>query len=554
MLPFELPSTPYQHQWDALAFAQPKDFYALLMEQGTGKTPVVIWDFARRHVAGRLAGALVLAPNGVHSNWVLRELPKHMPRSVQWQAAAWQAGATKAQRAAVDDLFRSAEHRLRVLTINWEALNTEEGFEVAIEFIKLLSTIGGAGIAGDESQRIKNNSARRTKAAFKLRPYATALRVIMSGSPIVQSPWDAYSQFGFLSKAILQEESYIAFKAQYAELLPPGHGVLRHIADRLRPEIERRYAHIASDGQRALMIQQELARRTPQLVAKDPITGLPRWKNLERLEALIAPHSFRVLKKDCLDLPEKVYTERWFRMTPKQADVQELLKQELRLVLEDGTVEPVQRLAALNKLAQVSSGYFLVPGTDVQQRIMPLERNPKMAVLLEEVETCIENGESFIIWAHYQAELRDIALALTELRQKHDNTWTFVEYHGAIKSEAARQQSIDDFESGRAIGFLSQQQAGGTGLTLIAAASMARSMSVIYYSNTWALEDRLQSEDRAHRIGQDKTVRYVDILGEGTIDSNIVMALRSKMDIAKVVTGDARRAARVLVHGEAVHG
>lgn len=571
-LPWELPTVPYQHQWQALAFCDGRPFYALLMEQGTGKTPVVAWDLARRFVRGEVSGALVMAPNGVQSNWVLRELPTHMPRAVPWQAAAWHSGANKKQQAAVDDLFAPAGDRLKILTMNWEALNTEAGYEIAAAFLKSMGR--GAAMAADESQRIKNTRAGRTKAAFKLKPHALALRIIMSGTPIVKSPWDAFSQFGFLSTSILQTTSYYAFKAEYAELLPAGHGLLRHIADRLRPQVEGKFARVKEGAEALLLaadetadpvrkaqllerakleinryqtlVEEELQKRTPQLVAKDPLTGLPKWRNLAKLDALIAPHAFRVLKKDCLDLPEKIYTTRWFKMTAKQAGVQELLKNELRLVLADGTIEPVARLAALNKLAQVSSGYFLVPGTDIQQRIMPLEKNPKMAVLMEEVETCLENGESVLIWARYQAELRDIAIALNDLKAKQDNTWTYAEYHGDIGSKTARQQAIDDFESGKARVFLSQQQAGGTGLTLIAKASMAATMSVIYYSNTWALEDRLQSEDRAHRIGQSKSVRYVDILGEGTIDLSIVEALKAKIDVAQMVTGDARRAAAAL--------
>lgn len=548
-LPFELPSAPYEHQWQALAFAEPKPLYALLMEQGTGKTPVVIWDCARRYVRGQLAGMLVLAPNGVQSNWVLRELPKHTPRAIQWQAASWSADNNKRQQAAVDDLFAPAGDRLRFLAMNWEALNTEDGFERALEFLKMLDRL--AGMAGDESQRIKNNAAKRSKAAHKLKPYAPALRVIMSGTPIVKSPWDAFSQFGLLSQKILETTSYTAFKAEYAELLPPGHGLLRHITDRLRPKAEAAFRHILEQSERETdpdkkrvlknsyehWVEDWLSKRSPQLVARDPLTGQPKWKNLERLERLIAPYSFRVLKKDCLDLPEKVYSTRWFKMTAKQANVQETLKQELRLILDDGTIEPVHRLAALNKLAQVSSGYFLVPGTDVQQRIMPLEKNPKMKVLLEEVESCLEAGESMIIWARYQAELRDIALSLSDMVRR-DGNWKFVEYHGDIGSKTARQEAIDEFESGAARVFLSQQQAGGTGLTLIAAGSMAKSMSVIYYSNTFGLEDRVQSEDRAHRIGQDKSVRYVDILGEGTIDPEVLKNLQAKMDIAAMITGD----------------
>jgi SNF2 family DNA or RNA helicase len=514
-VPFNFRLAPFAHQRAALQFVEGRPHYALLMEQGTGKTAVAIWDFARRYMGGTLDGALVVAPNGVQSNWVLRELPAHWPDEAPCLGAAWVSGANKREEAEIKSLFApEARNYFRTLTMNWEALNTEDGYETAVAFMRSLSDKGG--IAGDESQRFKNPSAKRTKAFNRLKPLAKALRVIMSGTPILKSPWDAYSQFSWLDQRILGTTSYWAFKAEYAELLPPGHGLLRHIAQRTNSKV------------------------SPQIVARDTITGLPKWRNLEKLEQLIAPHSFRVLKKDCLDLPDKVYTQRWFRMTPKQQVVYDRLKEEFRLLLADGEIAPVERLGALTKLSQVVSGYFLIPGTKTQQRIMALENNPKFDVLMETLESCLEADEQVIIWARFQAELKDIATVLTARR------WPFVEYHGEIGSKTARQEAIDSFERGEAKIFLSQQAAGGTGLTLIAKASVATSMSVIYFSNTFNLEDRVQSEDRAHRIGQQKTVRYVDIMAENSIDSDVINSLRNKIDIASIVTGDARRAAELM--------
>ena len=514
-VPFQFKLQPYAHQLAALEFIAERPHYALLMEQGTGKTAVAIWDFALRYLSGALNGVLVLAPNGVQTNWVRRELPAHWPEDTACAAEAWTSGAGKRESENIRALLQPNVDSFRILTMNWEALNTEEGYSAAFAFLRSLGAKGG--ILADESQRAKNPAAQRTKALFRLKALAPALRAIMSGTPILKSPWDAYSQFSWLDERILGTTSFWAFKAEYAELLPPGHGLLRHIAQRTRGK-----------------------KPDPQIVAKDPITGLPRWRNLERLERLIAPHSFRVLKRDCLDLPEKVYTQRWFAMAAKQRAAYDRLKEELRLVLEDGTILPVERLGALTKLAQVASGYFLIPGTHTPQRLISLEVNPKIAVLMEALESCLEAGEQVIVWARFQAELRDIAERLAERR------WAFVEYHGAIGSKTARQEAIDAFERGEAKIFLSQPAAGGVGLTLIAAASVAASMTVIYFSNTFNLEDRVQSEDRAHRIGQQKTVRYIDILAEDSIDEAIVVSLRAKKDIAAIVTGDARRAAEVL--------
>lgn len=505
------------HQDEALKFISSKstlpDCYGLLMEQGTGKTPVEIVDAARRWEAGQINALLVLAPNGVQSNWVLRELPKHMPEGVKWAAAAWYSGAGRHEQEMLDQMINAPAESLHVLCMNWEALTTQKGLAYAQKFCEKFA--GRLKVTVDESQRIKNPKAERTKKLLLLKKYTT-VRSILSGTMILNSPFDAFSQFGWLNENILRTSSFPAFKAEYAEIMPPTSGLMQHLA---------------KQGIKYL----------PQIVIKDA-QGRPKWRNLDKLEALIAPHIYRVLKKDCLDLPEKVYQQRWFQMTPKQESVYAKLRDELRILLEDGSESPIAKIGSITKLSQLVSGFYLVPGTDVAEWLMVQENNPKFNVLMEELETSRAIGEQVIIWARFQAELKAIAVLLKA------KGWSYVEYHGEVTKKKERIAAIDKFERGEVEFFLSQQAAGGTGLTLIAPKSMTKTMSVIYFSNTWSLDDRLQSEDRAHRIGQEKSVRYVDILGEDTLDAPILTALRNKQDIAAIITGDARRAAATLLN------
>lgn len=107
-----------------------------------------------------------------------------------------------------------------------------------------------------------------------------------------------------------------------------------------------------------------------------------------------------------------------------------------------------------------------------------------------------------------------------------------VSYHGAV-SPADREVSTDRFQNDPTCQFfVGQQRSGGYGLTLTAATTM------LYYSNDFGLETRLQSEDRAHRIGQKKNVTYLDFEATDTIDSKIIEALRAKKNIADEITKD----------------
>jgi SNF2 family DNA or RNA helicase len=134
-----------------------------------------------------------------------------------------------------------------------------------------------------------------------------------------------------------------------------------------------------------------------------------------------------------------------------------------------------------------------------------------------------------IIWANYVHDIKEI---VKHVNKEFPNE-VIVEYYGAIDSEK-RQENIVKFQDpeSNARFFVGNPQTGGYGITLTAA------NTVIYYSNGYDLEKRLQSEDRAHRIGQKKSVTYVDFIAPKTVDEKIVKALRKKMNIANEVMGE----------------
>lgn len=484
---------PFKHQLECLNKFGRKEAFALLAEMGTGKSWIIINNFADLWSSGDCDAVLVFAPNGVHSNWTRLELPKHMPDWSRWRAAAWNASPNKQEKKAIEKLFEPADGELRILTMNWDALQTKKGTEMAERFA---NSSGRLMIVCDESDAIKNPTTQRFKALIKLKKFSKWRR-IMSGTPINNAPFDAFSQFTFLDETILRTTSFYAFKAEYAEMLQQGNPLLDSI--------------MRKTGSRTI----------PQVVAKGP-GGRPKYRNLERLSALIAPHSFRVLKKDCLDLPEKIYKTLLFDMTPNQTSIYKKAEKECRLVFESEET-PFNKLVACTKLAQITSGYYIHPMAQTPVRIEG--ENPKLDLLAERIEKIIEAGEKVIIWARYRIEIEDIVKRLSE------SGIECVQYHGETNKEE-RVAAIESFERGNINVFVGNQQAGGTGITLIAASY------VIYFSNNFSLRDRLQSEDRAHRIGQTKNVTYINIAAKGTIDEVVIKALTSKQDVARTIIDD----------------
>lgn len=480
-----------QHQLQALQQMAGRRTYALFMEQGTGKTWTLLADAERLFAKGSIDSVLVVAPNGVHTNWINREIPAHMEGCIV--ARAWRSGAGVRYMKTLEDLFKPRREgdpvALRILAVNIDALVTKKGYDFCERF--LMS--GNPLIVLDESSRIKNPDAARTKALMRLRKYCKGAR-IASGTPVTNAPTDVFAQMEFLESGLLGTTSYRAFVSEYADVLPATHPLM-----------------------------QNMVRRNPraafaQIVSRNP-DGSPRWRNLDKLQKLLEPHSFRVLKKDCLDLPEKIYKTITFELNAEQQRAYDKMQDELRIDLGDNTELPVSELAALIKLQQITSGFVNTPmGIKYVS-----EENTRLKALMDAVE---DVDGKFIVWARFREELDAISEALTAANI------SCVQYHGGVGRED-REAAVDQFQNGDARVFVGQPQSGGIGLTLTAAET------VFYFSNDFNLETRLQSEDRAHRIGTRRNVVYIDLAAENTIDEQITRNLQRKQRTAAVVLGDA---------------
>lgn len=492
---------PMDHQVIGIKLlAENPEYYGLGAEQGTGKTWMLLADIERAFEAGDINAAAVVAPKGVHTNWTMREIPAHMELEVD--TLAWVAGPGVRQKRKLRRLLTPAKIRgeLPVLAMNIDAVNTPTGNGYLRNFLRIYDSV----LILDESSRIKNPAARRTKRLLALTSMAPSRR-LASGTMMPNGPPDLFSQMEFLclDGKLLGTTSYRAFVAEYAELLPRKHGQMKHIIEGIARRKGKEPQEIP-DGW------------LPQLIATD-VMGAPRWKNLEKLQAMLKPYIFRVLKKDCLDLPDKIYQTYSFVLSPSQRRVYATAEQQLRYERDTGELDIFNALTKIIKLRQIVSGFIMLDGEATE--LPALHTNPRMKLFLELVR---DLKEPFIVWASFREEIAQIAQALKELNIE------CVQYHGGVKTKD-REAAVDDFQTGRAQAFVGQPQSGGLGLTLTAA------HTVIYYSNDYNSETRLQSEDRPHRIGLDHPVLYIDIVAENTIDERIVAALKRKEDVARQV-------------------
>jgi len=468
---YKFKTKPYAHQLTALEKSWNRETYAYFMEMGTGKTKVLIDNAAMLYDKGKINGVLIVAPKGVVGTWYNQEIPTHLPTHIENVSVLWQSNITKEQSRKLGTLFKTGEE-LHILIMNVEAFSTTKGVDFAAKFLVSHNTL----MAIDESTTIKNPQAKRTKNIIKLSERAKYRR-IMTGSPVTKNPLDLFSQCYFLDPFHLNHESYYSFRMRYA-----------------------------------VMKTANIAGRKIQLVSG--------FRNLGELSEKLKPFSYRVLKEDCLDLPDKIYMKRQINLSPDQHKLYEQMRKEALATLNGKKVTTVNALTQLMRLHQITCGHF----TSDDGVTQPIKNNriDELMDILEEVE-----GKA-IIWAHYQY---DITTIIKEVTKVH-GPGSIVDYYG-LTPQDERQPNIKKFQSDPKCRFMvGTPSTGGYGITLTAA------NTVIYYSNGYDLEKRLQSEDRAHRIGQQKSVTYVDILADETVDEKIVKSLRKKINIASEVLGE----------------
>ena len=335
-------------------------------------------------------------------------------------------------------------------------------------------------MAIDESTTIKTPTAKRTKNIIKLGNYSKYRR-IMTGSPVTKNPLDLYTQCEFLDPFLLNHSSYYSFR--------------------------NRYANMKTINVRGRSIQIVHA-----------------FQNLAELSEKLQGFSYRVLKEDCLDLPPKNWTKRHVNLSKEQQKVYDQMKKEALAVLNGKMTSTMTVITQLMRLQQITCGHFVADDGSTQEI-----KNNRITELME---VLAETEGKAIIWGHWQKDIQNIVDEIGKIY----GPGSVVSYYG-LTPQDERQDNIRRFQDNPECRFMvGTPSTGGYGITLTAA------NTVIYYSNGYDLEKRLQSEDRAHRIGQKKNVTYIDIICEDTVDEKIVKSLRKKINIASEVLGEELRA------------
>lgn len=466
---------PYAHQARALALSAEAPAFALLMEQRTGKTRVVIDNAAYLFTRSKLDTVFIVCPNSVKDVWA-EQVTEWTPRHVPTRVAVVRPG--KKARAAVEEAVATCPPgTLLYIITNVDLLSLKPH----VAWLTGLLRGRTAMAAVDEATRIKSPQALRTKNLVKLRalfPY----RRVLTGSLITQSPLDAYAPFSFLDPAILGYSSFYTFRNDFA--LMGGWNNRQVLA----------------------------------------------YVNTDKLAALIRPFSFRVTRDQVWDMPPKLYVRREVELAPEQRRLYDAMRDQMLAELGGLKVSATIVLTQMLRLQQIVGGFVPLP-VDPEAPHAPVAQaipgeNAKLIALLEALE---EETGKVIIWCRFRPE---IALVSTALRARYGDD-AVAEFHGGVleRDRAAVRAAFQDPAS--TVRYLVGNQAtGGVGIDLSAAAL------VVYFSNTFSLEDRVQTEDRAQALKKTASTGYLDLVALDTLDLRVIKALRDKKKLADEINGD----------------
>lgn len=461
----------WSHQREAVAIAKNVTGYGLLFEMGTGKTATacnILREKWRQY--GSLASTLILAPPIVLENW-RRELLAH----------------TDVPKDRIVVLAGTGKKRLDLLTVARErygdqfiAITNYEGLLMAPLYANILERWRPSCLVADESHRCKDIKARRTKLAIQLADQADLCRLILTGTPVLNSPMDLFSQYRIMDRGEALGKNFFVFRASYFQ-------------DRNAYMPKTRY--------------------------------FPDWRpteeGMERLNKVIQRTASRVEKKDCLDLPPLVRKTIEVELSPEQRKLYDAMKTDFVAYLGDKACVAQLAITKALRLQQIVSGHVPLEGEGGDQTVRELTDTPREAALRALLEE-IAPHHKVIVWTVFRHSYGVVRKVSTELGLP------FVEVHGEV-GPSAKQAAVNAFEKDPAVRVLiGHPGSGGIGVNLVAASY------AIFYSRNFSLENDLQAEARNYRGGShihDKVTR-IDIVAKDSIDETVFSALSAKSQMS----------------------
>lgn len=490
--------TPFQHQVVGIEKIVSTPIVGIFDEMGSGKTFQVITAAQVLFEQNVIDRVLVIAPNSVRTVWYdpdFGELAKHV-----WAGMPVHVREFRAQLRSWGEVDRK-QRWLEFMVTNYEFIRSKNRLQQLLPYCTPRTLL-----VLDESSSVKSHRAQQTMACLQLRKLCGRV-VLLNGTPVANNPGDMFSQGNIMSPKILECKNWYHFRARY--------GILGGWQQK-------------------------------QIVA---------WRDIEDIQRRFAPYVLRRLKKDCLDLPDKIppvvlsvpLTESSWRQYKAMRD-------DMVAWLTSHTMSSAsQAIVKVMRLSQITSGFlggveeFSLADADpthltaepaAQRVLKPVEEigREKLDFLFSWLDDRLDADPNFkvVLWSRFKPEL---ARAVRECKHRYPHASIGIVAGGYKKEEreyALRLLDPRTAPAGPAFIF-GNPQSGGLGLNMTAANYMFR------ISNDYSHFKRAQSDDRIHRPGQTQPTNYFDLVatgpqGQKTIDHTVLTALMNKEDLATMTT------------------
>ena len=459
-------SKPYEHQVKAFERFKDLPFGGLFLEQGLGKSKVAIDIVNHKFTKGEITGVLVITPKSLVDNWALVEIPKHS--AIPGNIMAWRTSNKKEMefpRPGLGPVWFIA---------NIDAVILDRWVTAFREFYKKHPKFA---LIIDESTTVKTPGSQRTKRMLQVADYAKA-RFVLSGAPITNSPLDMWAQGEVLNPGIWGR-NYFLFKHHYA----------------IHKKMEFGGRHFQK------------------------VVG---YQNLDDLSNRVNRFAVIAKKKDCLDLPPKIYRQIPIPFTDEQKEHYKNMKHLALTEIDNTTIHIVNAVSLINSLLQVCAGQIKLPEGGYKY----LDTN-RVSLLNDVMD---ESPEKALIWCSFVGAADEIENRLPTLKKDEPNRVLRIR---AETPADARQDILKFYEqTPEKYGLLLNQASMGRGLTILEGRNM------VYYSQRFSVEQRVQSEDRPDRIGQTRSVLITEFYTPGTVEEKVIKVLRDSRDLADTIIKD----------------
>ncbi len=462
--------TLWDHQKLCIEKARERDYHALFMDAGVGKSATCVNILREKYNKNKkVLPTLIIAPPVVILNWKNEFLKysKIKPEKIVPLVGTGKERAELLKSSSPDSIFIS----------NYESLNMVEVLELYKKILKSEKSC----LVLDECHRVKDISAKRTKRAIELADLAT-YRYILSGTPILNDLMDIYTQFRVLDRGERFGHNFFSFRARFFE-----------------------------DKNRSMPSSKYFPRW-------EPIKGADR-----KIKELIDPVTSFAKKEDCLTLPPLVKKVIEVPLSKEQQRLYDSMKKDLVAIIQtnEGDKHSIAELAITKalRLVQIVSGHLRIENDGGEVSTVKIKDNPRKEALKEILEDLVRSGK-VIVWSVFIDNYEDIRDVCDKLKIK------YVELHGGTKDKESEAQKFREDEEIKVL--IGNPFSAGLGINLVEAKYS------VYYSRNFSLEADLQSEARNFRGGShihDKITR-IDLVSPGTIDELILKSLEQKQQLS----------------------